>query len=171
MTGFFGKSWTIGEIYNTSQERQFKSNGCSVTYQGVTRTIEKVSILDRWKSLFFRNKSMMNTLSVVFKFNVMSNESGKSYTVFIKVLYDPYGNLVMDGKVQVYCGCPDFKFGSAYELNNHKSLYRSEATDIELGPAITTAPKKRKNGGILCKHAYAALSYFIGNYQTLMSYV
>ena len=171
MTGFFGRAWSIGEIYKTNQVRQFKSTGCTVTYQGVTRILEKASIVDRWKSLFFRNKSIMNTLYVVFKFSVMSNESGKSYPVFVKVMYDTYGNLVMDGKVQIYCGCPDFKFGSAYELNNHKSLYRSEETDIELGPAITTAPKKRKSDSVLCKHAYAALSYFIGNYLTLMSYV
>lgn len=171
MISFFNKSWTIGEIYKTSQERQFKSNACSVTFLGVSRSIEKVPIVDRWKSLFFRNKAMMNMLFLVFDFNVMSNESGKSYPVKIKVLYDPYGNLVLDGKIQIYCGCPDFKFGSAYELNNHNSLFRSDKTDIELGPAITTSPKKRKNSGILCKHSYAALSYFIGNYQKLMSNV
>lgn len=171
MPGFFRKSWTIGDIYKTNQTKRFKSEGCSVTFLEVTRNIEKVPISERWKFMFFRNKTLMNTLSVLFKFSVMSNESGKSYPVFIKVLYDPYGNLMFEGKIQIYCGCPDFKFSSAYELNNHDSLYRSDSTDIELGPAITTAPKKRKDSGLLCKHSYAALSYFIGNYQKLMSYV
>lgn len=168
MIGFFGKNWRIGDIYNTSQERQFKSNACSVSLKGISRTIEKVPVADGWKSLFFRNKSTMNILWVVFDFQVASNESGKSYPVKVRVQYDPYGNMMMDGRIQVYCGCPDFKFGSAYELNNHGALYRSESTDIELGPSITTAPKKKRNGGVLCKHSYAALSYFLGNYQKLM---
>lgn len=170
MTKFFSRSWAIEDIFNTTQERQFKSGGCSVSYEGVTRHLEKLPIIDRWKSLFFRNKSSMYTLWVTFSFKVTSNESGKVYPIKIRVQYDPYNELVYKGKIQIYCGCPDFKFGSAYELNQHDALYRSEETDLKLGPSITTSPKKRR-GGILCKHSYAAVNYLIENYKTLMSYV
>ena len=109
MTTFFGKGWKIEDIYNTSQERQFKSNACSVVFKKVTRTIEKVPVKDRWRSLFHRNKSMMNVMSLVFDFSVISNESGKSYPVKIKVQYDPYGELIFSGDVQIYCGTLDEK--------------------------------------------------------------
>ena len=171
MPVFFGKkTWTISDIYNTTQERQFKSAGCTVNYLGVSRSVKSTSILDKWKSLFFRNKSLMKEIEVIFSFQVISNESGKTYPVKIQLLYDPFGNLIEAGKIKVYCGCPDFKFGCAYVLNNHEALFKSEKTDIDLGPAITTAPK-RKRDGILCKHSYAALRYLIQNYNQLMSYV
>ena len=112
----------------------------------------------------------MNILWVEFSFSVMSNESGKSYPIKIRLQYDPYQELIRKGKIQVYCGCPDFKFNSAYELNRHGALYRSEETDIKLGPSITTAPKRQRKGA-LCKHSYAAVRYLMENYKTLMSYV
>ena len=32
MASFFGKSWSIEDIYSTTQEREFKSGGCTVIY-------------------------------------------------------------------------------------------------------------------------------------------
>ena len=64
--------------------------------------------------------------------------------------------------------CKDFQFRSAYVLNKHKSLFRSESTEARLGRAITEAPKKGHSTSLLCKHAFAALSYLQNNYSYIM---
>ena len=169
LANLFTKRWTLSDLMNIDSSRQQKSTGCSVSVIDTYVEIVSESILDKFKKFFTRNKSLMNAMFVIFKFNVIS-ETGHSYEVFIRTQYDPYSNLFMKNVAQVYCGCPDFKFKSAWKLNQHASLFRSDRVDINLGPAITNAPKKQSSI-TLCKHSYAAIMYLINNYNSLMRYV
>lgn len=169
LANIFNKRWTLSDLMNVDVSRQQKSSGCSVYLQETFVEIVSENIIDKFKKFFIRNKSMMNVMYVVFKFSVIS-ETGHSYNVYIRTQYDPYSMLFMKNPAQVYCGCADFKFKSAWKLNQHSSLFRSDRTDLELGPAISNAPKKNY-GVTLCKHSYAAVMYLINNYTHLMKYV
>lgn len=165
----FDTKWTLQDIYSADQSRQMKASSCVASLEKVDREIVRKPIYDKWKSLFFRNKSTMNTLMVTFTINV-SSDSGHAHKVIIKTQYDPSNLLYTRNEIQVYCDCADFKYSSAYILEHHGALYRSDLTDIKLGPSITTAPKRTRST-VLCKHAYAALGWFMSNYQYLMSHV
>lgn len=169
LANLFTKRWTLSDLMNIDASRQQKSSGCSVFHQDTYVEIIHESIIDKFKKFFTRNKSIMNVMYVIFKFSVVS-ETGHSYEILIRTQYDPFSSLFMKNLVQIYCGCADFKFKSAWELNQHASLFRSDRTDLELGPAITNAPKK-KSGVTLCKHSYAAIMYLINNYNLLMKNV
>lgn len=166
LSNLFNKRWTLSDLMNIDVSRQQKSSGCSVYLQDTYVEIVNEGILDKFKKFFTRNKSIMNVMYVIFKFYVVS-ETGHSYEILIRTQYDPHSSLFMKNLVQVYCGCADFKFKSAWELNQHSSLFRSDRTDLELGQSITNAPKK-KYGITLCKHSYAAIMYLINNYNYLM---
>ncbi len=169
LANLFAKRWTLLDLMNIDVSRQQKSSGCSVYLQETYVEVVSESIIEKFKRFFTRNKSVMNVMFVIFKFSVIS-ETGHSYEVFVRTQYDPRANLYMKNVAQVYCGCPDFKFKSAWKLNQHASLFRSDRIDIDLGPAITNAPKK-STSTVLCKHSYAAVMYLINNYNALMGYV
>lgn len=166
LANLFTKRWTLSDLMNIDSSRQQKSSGCSTILQETYIEIKSEGIIDKFKRFFTRNKSVMNVMFVIFKFNVTS-ETGHNYNVYIRTQYDPGSNLFMKNVAQIYCGCADFKFKSAWELSQHASLFRSDRIETELGPAITNAPKK-KSSTTLCKHSYAAVIYLINNYNTLM---
>ena len=166
LSNLFTRKWTLSDLMNIDVSRQQKSTGCSVNLSDTFVEVVTEGILDKFKRFFTRNKSIMNVMYVIFKFNVIS-ETGHSYDILIRTQYDPEMNLYMKNPTQVYCGCADFKFKSAWELGQHSSLFRSDRTEAELGPAITNAPKKRY-GITLCKHSYAAIMFLINNYSSLM---
>lgn len=170
LSGLIGKpAWTLSDITRVDQGRIQKSSGCQVYLQGTYMDIEREKILDKWKRFFLRSKAVMNTLYVIFKFNVVS-ETGHSYTIYIRTQYDPKGVLGMGNTVQIYCPCPDFKFKSAFTLSQHRALFRNSRIDLDLGPATSNAPK-RKPQTTLCKHAYSAVMDLARNYTSYMGYV
>lgn len=168
LSGLFGghTTWTLSDITKVDQGRQQKSSGCQVYLQGSYIDLEKETILDKWKRFFVRSKTTMNTIYVVFKFTVIS-ETGHSYDILLRTQYDPQGVLGMSNTVQIYCPCPDFKFKSAWTLSQHKALFRNSRVDLNLGPAITNAPKRQPQT-LLCKHAYAAVMELARNYSGYM---
>ena len=157
LSNLLTKSYSISELMSIDSGRQERAGACSVRLEETYHEIQKESILDKFKRMFFRDKSMMNIHYVIFKFKVISN-TGNEHT----------GTEGLENKVQIYCTCRDFQFRSAYILNQHKSLFRSDATEARLGRAITEAPKKGHSTSLLCKHAYAALNYLQSNYQFIM---
>lgn len=169
LSNIFNKKWTISDIYNTDYSRQMKSSSCYASFTEVFCELKRESIVDKFKRFFVRNKQIMNLLYVIFKFSVTS-DSGHTYNVYIRTQYDPEMRLYMRNEVEIYCECHDFKFNSAWTLNQHSALFKSERSVLNLGVAITNAPKKKK-GTILCKHAYAALTTFVQSYSSYMSYV
>lgn len=170
LSGLLGKStWTIADVMRVDQGRQQKAYGCQAYLQGSYIDLEKEKILDKFKRFFIRSKSIMNTLYVVFKFGVTS-DTGHTYTVYIRTQYDPNGVLGFNNPVQVYCSCPDFKFKSAFSLNQHRSLFRNSRLDLDLGPATSNAPK-RPPKTVLCKHAYAAMTELTSRYTSYMGNV
>lgn len=166
LSNIFNKRWTISDIMNVDADRQQKASSCSVHY--VKNDVELVTegIVDKFKRFFTRNKSVMNVMYVIFEFQV-SSDTGHSYKVQVRTQYDPDSILLYQNSVQIYCECADFKFKSAWQLGQHKALFRSDRTELELGPAITNAPK-RKPGTTLCKHSYAAIMFLTNNYNWLM---
>lgn len=171
LSGLFGNPsvWTLSDIMKVDQGRQQKASGCQVFLEDSYLDLEKEKILDKFKRFFIRSKSMMNTVYVIFKFKVIS-ETGHSYNILLRTQYDPSGVLGMGNTVQIYCPCPDFKFKSAWTLSQHKSLFRNSRVDLELGPAITNAPKKQPQT-VLCKHAYSVVMDLVRNYNNYMKYV
>lgn len=167
LSNLLTKSYSISELMSIDSGRQERANACSVRLEETYHEIQKESILDKFKRMFFRDKSMMNIHYVIFKFKVISN-TGNEHTVLIRTHPDYAGTEGLGNKVQIYCTCRDFQFRSAYILNQHKSLFRSDATEARLGRAITEAPKKGHSTSLLCKHAYAALNYLQSNYQFIM---
>lgn len=167
LSNIFNKKWTLSDLMNVDASRQQRSSGCSVYLEETYAELIPEGILDKFKRFFTRNKTIMNTLWIILKFNVTS-DTGHSYNVFIRLQYDPESILYMKNLAQVYCGCPDFKFKSAWELNQHFALFRSEKSELSLGPAITNSPK-RKSGTVLCKHSFAAVNYLVSNYSNIMS--
>lgn len=163
---FGGREWTLSDVTKIDQGRQQKSSGCSVYLEESHFDIQRERILDKFKRFFTRNKSVMNVLYVIFKFTVIS-ETGHNYKLLLRTQYDPGGVLGMGNTVQIYCPCPDFKFKSAWTLEQHGALFRNSRIDLELGPATTNAPKKTPQT-TLCKHAYSAVMYLAGNYTNLM---
>jgi hypothetical protein len=147
--------------------RQERASSCNVRLVDTYHEIQKESILEKFKRMFFRDKSIMNVHYVIFKFKVVSG-SGNEHTVIIRTHPDYAGTEGLNNKVQIFCTCKDFQFRSAYVLNQHKSLFRSDATEARLGRAMTEAPKAKSSTSLLCKHAFAALSYLNNNYNYIM---
>lgn len=170
LSGLFSTKWTLNNLMNVDYGRQQKSQGCQAYVIDAWPEIKKEGIIDKFKNLFLRNRSSMTVLYIIFKFQVIS-ETGHTYDVFIRTQYDPKSVLYMNNTVQIYCSCPDFKFHSAFTLNQHNSLFLTDRTRLNLGAAVTNSPKKKPNT-VLCKHAYAAVMNLANNYRHLMnSYV
>lgn len=161
------KSYTISELMAIDSGRQERASGCSVNLSEIYHEIQRESILEKFKKLFFRDRATMNVHYVIFKFNV-SSDTGHNHTVLIKTQPDFLGTEGLNSRVQIFCTCKDFMFRSAWLLNQHKSLFRSDSTEAKLGRAITEKPKSQTSKSLLCKHAFAALSYLQNNYLYIM---
>jgi hypothetical protein len=167
LSNLLTKSYTISELMAIDQSRQQRAGACQVNLVETYHEIQKEGILDKFKRLFFRDKNMMNIHYVIFKFKVTS-DTGNIHTVIIRTHPDYSGTEGLNNRIQIFCTCRDFQFRSAWLLNQHKSLFRSDATEARLGRAITEAPKSNSTKSLLCKHAFAALSYLSNNYSYIM---
>ena len=165
MIGFFNRQYTIGELMNIDQGRQQRASQCIVKLTHIYHELKKENLIDRFKSLF--KKSIVNTYYVILKFEVTSS-SGSSYIVLIRLNPDFDLQDWSNNKIKIYCNCPDFKYRSAYKLNQHNSLFLNDKVKIELGAALSEAPKSKSQTTLLCKHAFAALQWLVGNYSSIM---
>ena len=167
LSNLLTRSYSISDLMSIDSGRQERASSCNVRLVDTYHEIQKESILEKFKRMFFRDKSIMNVHYVIFKFKVVSG-SGNEHTVIIRTHPDYAGTEGLNNKVQIFCTCKDFQFRSAYVLNQHKSLFRSDATEARLGRAMTEAPKAKSSTSLLCKHAFAALSYLNNNYNYIM---
>ena len=69
------KRWTLSDLMNIDSSRQQKSSGCSTILQETYIEIKSEGIIDKFKRFFTRNKSVMNVMFVIFKFNVNHKKS------------------------------------------------------------------------------------------------
>lgn len=164
--GLFTKKYTIGDLLNVDAIRNEKASLCNVKLVKVFHEVKKEDLLTRLRE-FFGNKSSVNAYYVIFKLKVTS-DTGHAHTVFIRTNPDFNLNDWGSNKVQIYCDCPDFKFRSAYRLNQHGSLFLNNTTTIALGAALTDTPKAKTVTSLLCKHCVAALNWIVSNYSSLM---
>jgi len=139
----------IQDLLGADPGRQAKASGCKVEFLGKRYELKPETLPDHLKNSLRR--SQVNTYYIVFKFKVTS-DTGHTHQVIIRT----YPRADLSGPVQVYCDCQDFKFRCAYQMNSSGALFRSSGTDVKLGEAIMTPPKK-KGSIVLCKHALAAL--------------
>lgn len=156
----------LGDLMSVDAGRQYKAQYCSVKLVKVYHEIKNESIPEKIRS-FFLGKTNVNTYYLIFKLLVMS-ESGKTHTVFIRTDPEYDTTQVLENKVQIYCDCPDFKFRSAYILNQKKALFLNDRIKLELGAALTDKPKAKTTTTTLCKHAYAGIQWLISNYPSLI---
>lgn len=157
---------TIGELMNIDSVRQQKAFGCSVSLDKTFFEIKREGIIDKFKS-FFLGKPSLPICYVIFKLTVTS-ESGHKHTVIIRL--DPDFDLrnYLSNRIQVYCDCADFMYRSAWSLNRKKALFLNDRVKLELGEAISSAPKAKARLSIICKHVFAAINWVINNYSYLM---
>lgn len=155
---------TIGELMRIDSNRVEKASGCNVSLEKVYHELKKASLLDRFKA-FFRAEGLVNAYYVIFKLNVTSS-SGNTYTVLIRTNPDFDLNKWETNPCKIFCNCPDFKFRCAYLLNQRDGLLLNSQIKLELGQALTDKPKRTPS--YLCKHSYAAVSWLIRNYSTIM---
>ena len=167
--GLFVRRYTIGDLLLVDNGRAEKANNCTVQLIKVFHELKQETLLTKLRSLF-GNKSHVNAYYVIYKLHVTS-DTGNTHIVFIKVNPDFDLTDWTSNKVQIYCDCPDFKYRSAYELNQHESLFLNDGIKIALGAALTDAPKSKTATTKLCKHAVAALNWVVSNYTALMKTV
>ena len=163
----FKKRWSIGDLMNIDEGRQAKALQCVVNHVDTYHEIEKETILSKFRKYFSKDRTLINIYYVVFKFSVVS-DSGSPHYVYIRTQPDIKGTEFTKNKVQIYCDCKDFMYRSAWSLNQHESLYKTQDIERALGPAITNAPKDTTKKTLLCKHSFAALRFLQMNYSTLM---
>lgn len=163
----FGRQYTLGELMNIDEDRQRKSYDYSVKLVKTYHQVKPESLLSKFKSFFLGNNTAL-MYYVIFKLSVTSNSSGKSYEVIIRTDPDYDLNNWMNNRVKIYCSCPDFKYRSAYVLEKRNSLFTNDRIKTALGSAMVDAPKGKHRTSLLCKHAFAALSWLLDNYQTVM---
>jgi len=157
---------TIGELMNVDPGRQFRAQMCSVSLQKTYHEIRNETLLERIKAFFLGN-SNIRAYYVIFKLSVLS-DSGSKHTVLIRVSPDFNTSRLMSNKVKIYCDCYDFKYRSAYILNDRNGLFLNDRIKINLGAALTDKPKTKTQTTYLCKHSYAALQWLVSNYSNLM---
>lgn len=157
---------TIGELLNIDEVRQAKAYGCSVQLVGTYHELKREGIIDKFKS-FFLGKPNLLMYYIIFKLKVTS-ESGHQHTVILRL--DPDFDLtkMMSNRIQVFCTCPDFMYRSAWSLNRKKALFTNDRVKLELGEALSTAPKAKAKLSIICKHTFAAINWLLNNYTYLM---
>lgn len=164
--GLFVRKYTIGDLLLVDSNRSEKANYSTVQLVKIYHELKQEDLLSKIQN-FFGGKSSVMAYYVIFKLNVVS-DTGHSHTVFIKT--NPDFNLEdwSSNKVQVYCDCADFKYRSAYKLNQHDSLFLTDGIKVSLGAALTDTPKAKTVTTPLCKHAVAALNWVVSNYSSLM---
>lgn len=164
--GLFIRKYTINELLLVDSNRTEKANICSVKLVKVFHELKQETLLTKLRA-FFGNKTHVNAYYVIYKLQVMS-DTGNIHNVFIKLNPDFDLNDWGNNKVQIYCDCADFKYRSAYNLNQHDSLFLTDNIKISLGAALTDTPKSKTATTRLCKHAVAALNWVVANYSALM---
>lgn len=160
--------YTIGEFMKTDPIRQTKSFDCNVSLMNMYHEVKPESLLDKFKK-FFKRGPVVKMYYLILKLSVTSS-SGNSYIVFIKLNPDYDMSNWADNKIKVYCSCPDFKFKSSYNLARRNSLFLTDRIKINLGQALTTAPKTIKPSPI-CKHGFAAINWVVSNYGNIMNMI
>ena len=155
---------TLGNLMNIDSGRQNKAASCTVELLKTYHELNIESIPDTIKSNF-GNHNMIQVYQIVLKLLVTS-DTNKKHIVFIKT--NPDYDLINweNNTAEVYCDCEDFKYRSAYILESNNALFENDKTKLLLGPALTTPPKRTTN--LLCKHAFAAVNWFIENYSNIM---
>jgi hypothetical protein len=161
--GLFTKQYTIGELMNIDSKRQGRASACQVKLDQVFHELQQENILDKFKALF--SKTSVPIYYLTFKFEVTS-AIGHNHIVYIRTNPDFSLKNWSNNKVKVYCDCADFKFRSAYTLDKHNSLFKTSKIQSTLGQAISDAPKKGTS--LLCKHSFAALSWLMNNWSSVM---
>ena len=157
---FLNRSWNIQDIMNAETQRAEKASYSTIEFLGKQYELKPESLSDKLRNSLRR--SQVNTYYVIFKFKVTS-DTGHTHKVYIRTL--PKADL--NGPVQIFCDCNDFKYRCAYTLQNHNALFRSTKTDVQLGEANTTATK-RQSKTIHCKHAFAALQELTNNFNSYL---
>lgn len=165
---FGGKRYTIGELMSIDQGRQQKAEYCNVELIDSYFSLREETIAQKIKAQLISN-NRIKVFYITFKLRVTS-DTGHAHTVLLQI--DPDFSLKnwSSNKVRVFCDCNDFKFRSAYILNRRNSLFSNDNVKLALGQALTDAPKS-SNGTrttLLCKHAFAALTWLVNNYYNLM---
>lgn len=164
--GLFVRRYTIGDLLLVDSNRAEKANNCTVQLVKVYHELKQETLLTKIRALF-GNKTQVNAYYVIYKLKVTS-DTGNAHIVFVKVNPDFELTDWTNNKVQIYCDCADFKYRSAYELNQHESLFLNDNIKIALGAALTDTPKAKTATTRLCKHAVAALNWIVSNYTALM---
>lgn len=158
-----GKQYTIGELMAIDSGRQERAANCKVTLLKTYHELQSETILDKFRSFF--GKSSVPVYYMTFKFEVTSG-SGSSYNVYIRTNPDFSLKNWAQNQVMIYCECADFKYRSAYTLHRRGSLFVTSKIASELGEAMSDAPKRGTT--LLCKHAFAALSWLMNNWSFIM---
>lgn len=159
-------SVTIGELMNVDPGRQFRAQMCSVSLQKIYHEVRNETLLEKIKAFFLGNSSI-KAYYIIMKLSVLS-DSGSKHTVLLRVSPDFNTSRLMSNTVKIYCDCSDFKYRSAYILNNKGGLFLNDRIKINLGAALTDKPKTKTQTTYLCKHAYAALQWMVSNYSNLI---
>lgn len=167
LSGLFGsRRYTINELMAIDQPRQQKASLCKVRLLSVFYTLKDEDLLGKIKSIL-KGKKTRKAFYITYKLQVIS-ETKNIYNVFIQL--DPDFDLNKGGGnyVRVYCHCADFKYRSAYILGQRDSLFLNGRIKSDLGDAYKTAGKGKRGTTVLCKHAFAAISWLLQNYNNLM---
>lgn len=146
--------------------RSEKARVCSVELVRTFHEIKPESLLSRVRD-FFNGKTHVYAYYLIFKLRVTS-DTGNAHTVFIKTNPDFNMEDYTGNKIQIYCDCADFKYRSAYKLNQRDSLFLTDNVKVALGAALTDTPKSSTGLTPLCKHAVAALNWLVNNYSGIM---
>lgn len=166
LSGLFQQRYTIGELMSIDEGRQQRAAQCRVSLLNTYYSLKKESLLGKIRSLL-TGSTRRAVFYITFKVQVKS-DTGSFYNVYLQV--DPDFNLSksMSNPIKVYCSCADFKYRSAYELGKRGSLFLSSRTKSDLGDAYKTAGTGKRGKTLLCKHAYAAISWLLNNYGKVM---
>ena len=167
--GIFTKQYTIGDVMNIDSGRQERAGGCNVSLLNTFHELKDESVLEKFKALVL-GRGMVKKYYLIFKFEVVSDKGNKHY-VYIRVAPDFDLTQWKNNKVKIYCDCADFKYRSAYVLNQHEALFLNSKIQSALGPAVSDAPRGKHPTSLLCKHAFAALNYLVSNYSSIMKTV
>lgn len=163
----FSRPYTIGDLMNIDFGRQERASGCSVELVKVYHQIKPEALIDKFKNFFTYNRTHLKAYFLILKLKVISG-TGNTHIVFIKINPDFNLNRWESNRVKIYCDCADFKYRSAYILNDRHSLFLTDRIKLSLGSSLTDKPKATAKTSLLCKHAFAAIQWLINNYANLM---
>ena len=158
--------YTLGGLMTVDSGRQSKADLCTVELLKTYHEIKRESVPEALKS---KLGNIINKHYIVLSFKVTS-DTKKEHLVYVKMNPD-FNNNWSENEVEVYCDCADFKFRSAYILNQNNSLFTTNRTKISLGSAITERPKTKTATSLLCKHAYAVIKWLLINYKNVMRFI